>query len=397
MKEREEKAQFWALNAASLLGQLTISMVNLALVYYLRYTLEASAAVVGAAASTYTSVYLICCLALGGFYQRFRPYKVVTVSVLGMALSSFLVTRTSSIILVFSFLILYGFFMSMLWPQVEAWITRGAEGSRLNRLTSAFNFSWSFGTGISPYVTAFLVTYSPSAALAGAVVLFVVIALVFQLLAASCPSVRALVPEREYIRTKEKNEEKSDHSTPLRYDSWIAVFIVYSALSVVLNIFPMYAQEELYLTETTSGFLLLLRGLATCFAFMALGRVRFWQFKAWYIYLCQALFVVLALVFSAGRSVFSIAIFFILFGVLFAQCYSFSIFHSAAGALDRGRRMVIHECVLTVGQVIGASFGGGIYQKMGYSNVLVFLAALASVLLVIQIVVHAVRMHGASK
>ena len=355
MKEREEKAQFWALNAASLLGQLTISMVNLALVYYLRYTLEASAAVVGAAASTYTSVYLICCLALGGFYQRFRPYKVVTVSVLGMALSSFLVTRTSSIILVFSFLILYGFFMSMLWPQVEAWITRGAEGSRLNRLTSAFNFSWSFGTGISPYVTAFLVTYSPSAALAGAVVLFVVIALVFQLLAAFCPSVRALAPEREYIRTKEKNEEKSDHSTPLRYDSWIA-----------------------------------LRGLATCFAFMALGRVRFWQFRAWYIYLCQALFVVLALVFSAGRSVFSIAIFFILFGVLFAQCYSFSIFHSAAGALDRGRRMVIHECVLTVGQVIGASFGGGIYQKMGYSNVLVFLAALAFVLLVIQIAVHAV-------
>ena len=59
MKEREEKAQFWALNAASLLGQLTISMVNLALVYYLRYTLEASAAVVGAAASTYTSVDLI--------------------------------------------------------------------------------------------------------------------------------------------------------------------------------------------------------------------------------------------------------------------------------------------------------------------------------------------------
>ena len=171
MKEREEKAQFWALNAASLLGQLTISMVNLALVYYLRYTLEASAAVVGAAASTYTSVYLICCLALGGFYQRFRPYKVVTVSVLGMALSSFLVTRTSSIILVFSFLILYGFFMSMLWPQVESWITRGAEGARLNKLTGAFNFSWSFGTGISPYLTSLLVIVSPSFALSAAALL----------------------------------------------------------------------------------------------------------------------------------------------------------------------------------------------------------------------------------
>ena len=284
MKEREEKAQFWALNAASLLGQLTISMVNLALVYYLRYTLEASASVVGAAASTYTSVYLICCLALGGFYQRFRPYKVVTVSVLGMALSSFLVTRTASIPLVFSFLILYGFFMSMLWPQIEAWITRGAEGSRLNRLTGAFNFSWSFGTGISPYVTAFLVTYSPSAALAGAVVLFVIIAIVFQLLAASCQSVRALVPEREYIKTKEKAEEKSDHSTPLRYDSWIAVFIVYSALSVVLNIFlqpvlPSWHWEECASGSSRRGTFIFVRRFLLCLHFSSLPAEAFSQLR----------------------------------------------------------------------------------------------------------------------
>ena len=325
MDTRQAKVQFWMLNAASLLGQLAISMVNLALVYYLRYTLGASAGVVGLAASTYTGVYLACCLAFGGFYQRFRPYVVVCISLLGMGLSMVLVTCSDSIPLVFTFLVLYGFFMSMLWPQVEAWITRGAEG------------------------------------------------------------------EREYIHDLERNDGAVDHSTPLRYDSWIAVFVVYSALSVVLNIFPMYAGEVAGMGETTSGFLLLLRGLATCAAFMTLGRMRFWQFKAWMIYLAQGMFVVLALVFHSASTPLSTGIFFILFGIVFAMCYSFSIFHAAAGALDRGRRMVIHECVLTVGQVVGASFGGVIYQSMGYSDVLLFLAATAALLLAVQVAVHVLR------
>lgn len=391
MDTRQAKVQFWMLNAASLLGQLAISMVNLALVYYLRYTLGASAGVVGLAASTYTGVYLACCLAFGGFYQRFRPYVIVCISLLGMGLSMVLVTCSDSIPIVFTFLVLYGFFMSMLWPQVEAWITRGAEGAQLNRLTSAFNFSWSFGTGISPYIASFLVTVSPAFALVSGAGLFAFIAAFVALGTLSCPHIRAIRPEREYIQDLERNDGAVDHSTPLRYDSWIAVFVVYSALSVVLNIFPMYAGEVAGMGETTSGFLLLLRGLATCAAFMTLGRMRFWQFKAWMIYLAQGMFVVLALVFHSASTPLSTGVFFILFGIVFALCYSFSIFHAAAGALDRGRRMVIHECVLTVGQVVGASFGGVIYQSMGYSDVLLFLAATAALLLAVQVAVHVFR------
>ena len=394
MDTREEKVQFWMLNVASFLGQLAISMVNLALVYHLRYTLGSSAGVVGLAASTYTSVYLVCCLTFGGFYQRFRPYVVVCVSVLGMGVSMILVALSSSVPLVFALLVMYGFFMSMLWPQVEAWITRGSEGEKLNRLTSAFNFSWSFGTGVSPYVTGFLVTFSPAFALGTGALVFAVIAVIVALGTSLCAGIRATGPERDYIHDLERRENAQDHSTPLRYDSWIAIFVVYSALSVVLNIFPMYAGEVAGMSETTSGFLLLLRGLATCAAFMTLGRMRFWQFKAWMIYLAQGLFIVLALVFHRASSPLATGVFFVLFGVVFALCYSFSIFHSAAGAINRGRRMVIHECVLTVGQVIGASFGGGIYQSMGYSNVLLFLAATASLLLAAQLVVHAVRRRG---
>ena len=57
--------------------------------------------------------------------------------------------------------------------------------------------------------------------------------------------------------------------------------------------------------------------------------------------------------------------------------------------MDRGRRMVIHECVLTTGQVIGASFGGTIYEGMGYRNVLAALAAMGLALIAIQFLVRA--------
>lgn len=391
MDAREEKVQFWMLNVASFLGQLTINMVNLALVYHLRYTLAASATVVGLAASTYTGFYLVCNLLFSKFYQRFRPCCVVATSLIGMGLCAALTTLCRSLVPVFLLLASYGFFMSMLWPQVESWITRGAEGSRLNKLTSAFNFSWSFGTGISPYLTSLLVMRSPSLALWTALGIFTFVAIMVMAVTNSLAGLKAIGPEREYMSKGKEEGLVEDHSTPLRFDSWIAVFVVYSALSVVLNIFPMQAEEVMHIGEGTSGFLLLLRGLATCFGFMVLGRLSFWQFKAWLIYLFEGLFIVLTLAFHRGQGVVATGVYLTLFGLVFAQCYSFSIFHSAAGAVDRGRRMAIHECVLTAGQMIGASFGGGIYQAWGYSDVLLFLSAVAAVALAGQLLVHFIR------
>lgn len=373
MDQREEKIQWWTLNAASLLGQMTISMVNLALVYHLRYTLGASGTVVGLAASTYTGMYFVCCLLFGGFLQRFRPKDVVCASLLGMGVAIALAAMSDSIPVVFLCLALYGFFMSGLWPQVEAWITRGAEGEKLNRLTSAFNFSWSFGTGLSSYLAAALVTISPAFGLLAGSCLFGLVFLLVGIVANVVPGIRAIGPERDHIKEVGEGE---DHSTPLRYDSWIAVFVVYSALSVVLNIFPMHAAEGAGFTGTQSGVLLLLRGMATCFAFVHFGRTKYWQFKRWAIWLAEIFFAAITLLFSNIGGLVGTAVYLVLFGLVFSLCYSFSIFHGAAGAVDRGRRMAIHECVLTLGQIVGASVGGTVYDRLGWSNVLLLLSAM---------------------
>ncbi len=80
-----------------------------------------------------------------------------------------------------------------------------------------------------------------------------------------------------------------------------------------------------------------------------------------------------------------------LFGVIFSLCYNFSIFHAASGAIDKGKRMMIHECVLTVGQVIGVTIGGTIYEKLGYTNVLIVIAVIGIVFIISQCTAYALR------
>ncbi|MGN0905531.1 MAG: MFS transporter [Bullifex sp.] len=385
MDQRSRKLQFWTLNAASFLGQCGISMVNLALVYHLRYTVGADAGTIGLAASTYTSVYLIACLLFSRFYQRFAPRIMVTLSVLGMSVPVTVIALSRSLPVIFSCLVLYGAAMSMLWPQMEAWITRDSEGRELNILTSSFNFSWSFGTGISPYVASLLVVYTPSLGLAGGVAIFAVIAVMITLLSLN-REIRAIKPEAEHIQ--EVIAACEDHSTSLRFYSYAAVFLVYSALSVVLNIFPLYTKEVLHMSESLNGILLLLRGFSTCFAFIYFGSTSWWQFRFKYIIGAEVAFTVLLFVFAGQTSAWALAVFMIFFGAIFSLCYNFSIFHAASGAVDRGKRMMIHECVLTCGQVIGVSIGGGIYDRLGFGNVLMTLALAGVVMIAVQLVIR---------
>jgi DHA1 family multidrug resistance protein-like MFS transporter/DHA1 family quinolone resistance protein-like MFS transporter len=58
MQQRTDVVQFWVLNIASFFGQMSIAMVNLAVVYHLRLKFGLSAQMIGIAASVYTFTYL---------------------------------------------------------------------------------------------------------------------------------------------------------------------------------------------------------------------------------------------------------------------------------------------------------------------------------------------------
>ncbi|MBR1937583.1 MAG: MFS transporter [Spirochaetales bacterium] len=384
MESNEKKIQFWGLNIASFLAQLGFSTVNLALVYYLRYTLGVSATLIGIAAGTYTVTYLLGCIFFSPVVRRFRPRHTIEAAMIGISLCFLMIVNTTNIPLIFFLLGIYGFLLCFQWPQMETWISRDTEGKELSFKLSSFNFSWCFGISISALTGSYLVTIDSRYGFYFSVFVLIIVYLIIFLISALFPTIRSVDAESRHVKELVR-EESVDRSTVLRYDSWCAIFLVYTALSVILNIFPLYAKEGMKIAESTSGLLLLFRGLATCFSFIFFGATTFWTFKAWLIYLCEAIFALLCLIFAFSSSVFALGIFFVLFGVLFSICYNFSIFHSAVGAINKGKRMVIHECMISIGQIIGSSVGGTIYQHMGWNRVLLALGCIGLVFLSIQL------------
>ena len=390
-----KKIQFYSLNAIAMLAQMGIAIINLALVYYLRYDASFSATLVGLAASTYTFSYLLFCIVCASFYQRFKPRYCVLTSVLTMAFSAFVVVNSLSKVVIFIFLFIYGLGMSMLWPQLESWITRNAEKDELNKNTAAFNFSWSFGTGISPFITTLLVQSSTTLAFSTAIAIFIVVAIILIVLRYN-KEIKELGAEKDHISTMVDKNLK-DNSTILRYYSWIALFLVYTFLSVVLNIFPLYANEVLKISTNASGLLLFLRGMITCFAFIALGKNHWWTFSPRLIFLVQFIYILIILFSANTTNIVLIAISFILFGIIFSFAYSFSIFHSASGALNRGLRMTIHEVILTFGTIIGASLGGYIYDKLSYNMIFYYFAISAGIILLVELIIFKTKQHSKLK
>ncbi|MGI6438912.1 MAG: MFS transporter [Sphaerochaetaceae bacterium] len=354
------------LNSASFVGQFAISMVNLAFVYYLTKSFFVSATMIGLAATLYTGSYFIFCLVLEPLTSSMKPRHSVELSMIGMAFSVGVILYTNHIAVVLVMLVMYGFFMSFLWPQVETWLARGKEGRELSNATSSFNVSWSVGTALSPLVTGALVMRNTKAPLYLGVILFIITYLFVAISTKRHPHLRAITSEKEHI----ERGDKVDESTPLRFVSWGGVVTVYTALAVILNIFPLYAMDELPFNEQTVGILLLLRGGATVVMFYYLGKSEWWHFNKPLILLTLLLFSLLCVWGTIINSFLSYALFFFLFGALFAASYSYSIFHGASGSLHRSKRMLIHETLLTLGTIIGSLVGGFVYQKINFDTVL---------------------------
>ena len=385
-EQKTDAIQFWVLNVASFLGQLSIAMVNLSIVYHLRLRFGLSAQMIGVATSVYTFTYFLFCIVGGGLYSRMRPRHCIELSMLGMGASIAALILSGRLWLVFISLAMYGIFMSMLWPQVEGWFSRGKEGAQLNRVSSAFNFSWSFGAGLSPYVAGVLVERSTTLPLAAGIGVFAVVFLLIFLASAIVPGIRAVGSERSHIG----QSRSEDHSTPLRYLCWAGIVMVYTGLSVIQTIFPLFAKDVMHIAESTTGFLLLIRGLSTCCMFMFLGKTAWWQFKLPVVLGVQLTFGLVCLLGMAiPASSVSVALvaygaFFLVFGVLFAMAYTLSMFHGASGCVNRSRRMMIHEVLLTCGTIVGAIFGGAIYEHFSFRQVLFAIFLFVAVLLVME-------------
>lgn len=365
----------------SFLGETAIYIVNLTLVYHMRYTMAQPSFMIGLAAGLYTIVCFLSCLTLSKYvFAIFKPWTLVTISTLLLALASAGVAASRSVGMLFFFLIIHGFAISLYWGPLEAWSATGIDGARLNRTLGIFNICWVLGIGCAPYITSFLIQDSMTSSFLTASGLAVLIAI-------SCPVLNHLEKKTNWKAASEGREEvittKGKGSAYLRVFSYLAIFISYMILSVTNNIFPLFSVEQLSLTEKQAGEILLLRGVVSSLFFIVYSRTSFWQFKPWIV---KAVILLLAFA-SALPAVFSglfpVFLFLLLFGVFFPLCYDFSIFNGAAGREDKGKRMMRHEGFANFGSVAGAIVGGLVYDSLGFAVLLLSVALITVTILII--------------
>ncbi|MCK9547232.1 MAG: MFS transporter [Sphaerochaeta sp.] len=380
---KSDTVQFWVLNLASFFSQLVIAMVNLALVYHLRTVFGLRADQIGAAASITPISYLILCIVGSRYTPHFRPRHLVEVSLLGMAGAVALLALARVLAVAYLALVLYGAAMSLLWPQIEAWFSRGKEGAALNRVVNAFNVSWSLGVGLSSYAAGLLVEHSTTTAFTVAIAVFIAVYAMIVAASSLAHGMRAVDSERVVNR----RERAIDQSTVLRFYAWGGIITLYTGMSIILTIFPLYAQDVLGISESATGLLLLFRGVSSCVSFFLLGKFHFWHFKKWWIFAVQGAFGLLCLAATRFHSLPLFALFFTLFGFLFAFAYTQSMFHGVSGSVHRSRRMIIHEVLLTIGTILGAVGGGTIYERLSFSSLLGVGGIVALVVVAVELIV----------
>jgi DHA1 family multidrug resistance protein-like MFS transporter/DHA1 family quinolone resistance protein-like MFS transporter len=366
MASDTDKTQVILLGITTFFVQLVISGISLALVYYLREIYNVSASLIGAVVSILQISYVFFCIFLASKTPNHKPRNLILFGIIGMIISFLIIVITKNLYIVILFIIMFGFFMSFIWPSIESWLSRGKEEAFLNKTMGAFNLSWSGGTAISTVLTGFLLERSVTLPFYVGSMILLLVAFNLWFITNRVPELRAADSEKEYIQ---KNN-LVDHSTFLRYYCWFGVFIGYIVLGAISNIFPLYAKEQLGYTESTVGIFLWIRGIVSCLVFFFLSKTAFWHYKKSYIFGMQFLIGLCCFIAKDFTSIISLSLFFFSFGILFPFVYMSSMFHGASGSINRTSRMIIHEVLLSLGSVFGSIWGGVLFDHYSYPRMM---------------------------
>ena len=357
---------------STFLSQGSIVIFNFTLVYYLRECGIDSVGI-GLASSIYPTLYFLGCIFMPKLLPSLKGKARILAANIGMAFTGLVLTFIKNEALIMTDLVFYGLFQSLLWTNMETWITGGKEGGELTSRLTLFNFSWSFSVGLATSFSGFVSEYSTRLSIWSGCIFFLISALLVAL------------SGRSYDSKKEKEAIVSeDHSSPLRFPSWAGVLLVYTGYSLVLTVFPQYAMDTLGYSESVTGNILLFRGISVTIAFLIMQKARVWQKGVGPILGSQAFFAILTFLMLFLRSIAAFAILFALYGFVFALSYDLSIFHGAEGAKDRHKRMVIHEVLLTLGTIIGSLVGGFVYQYFSFKSLVLTISILSMVIVVIE-------------
>jgi MFS family permease len=360
---------------------LGIGVVNLGMLFLIKGSYGAGPETIGWFTALWCAAYFAGCVSLRPLSRVISATSSMAAACLSIAALLVLHFVFPSLASAFACYSLYGFACALFWPRAMGWLAAGLEGTGISRAYGAYNISWSAATIVAPYVAGALSERSlPLPVYAGIAVFAangVFIAIASKL--APSPSVKAANAQGAAARPVE------DRSTPLRYPAWIGVFAAYILMAIFSNVFPVFAKDELALSESTIGLFLLARAAASAVGFWALGRMGSWQFKRALIPAALLSALVLDLSFSLFRSAWWLLVGVTLAGLVMSWAYTMSVFYGASGAPDRDKRMSVHEAVLTAGQIVGSIAGGAVYQRLSWTSIFALVGLVIAACLAAQI------------
>lgn len=342
------------------LAAMALGVMLLGMVYYLRETLQATKSQIGNFGALWFLSYIVGCLLVRPLFDSVRPRYLLAASTLGIAAFTLAMRHAASLEMIYALIVLVGLFSSLFWPPMMGWLSSDMEGARLSKALSRFNFSWSLGGILSPFLTGWLSEKSAELPIYVASGMFLLTSVLLTVAIFALPRTRE--GEDNAIRPQNEDAVKG-RGTLLRYPAWVGLFTCFVMLGVIMNISPVWAKEDLGLTKSLFCTFLLCRAVVTTIGFSVLGRTTFWHYKGLPMILGQLCFAGMVVWMVHIRGPLALGVVLSLMGACVALSYTGSIFHGVAGSTRRAARMALHESLLAAGSMMGAFLGGIIYEK----------------------------------
>ena len=348
---------------SALVMGVTTNCLNFALVFYAHDKFGADTFQASLFGSLYSLSYLLCCSFGGKLLQKIPPLRSILLAISFVFIGLWLMLKAPTLTIAYIVQTGIGISISLFWPQLMGWLSSGQEGKQLARATSFFNFSWSTGTIVAPFLAGFLSdlngVYPLYACLAFTAVNGIYVALAGYRLQHDETATAAATT----TSSTTAQQQLGDHSPTIRFPAWCGLVCAWFAIGFLYNSYPLMAEQSLGFSRQHIGNLILLRALFATIMMTAMGFCSFWQFRYWQLIAGHLLLAVNMLLFGFASSSVSITMLISMSGILCAHAYTNSMFHGISGSTNRTLRMAIHEAALSIGAVIGGAATGWLFER----------------------------------
>ena len=348
---------------SALVMGVTTNCLNFALVFYAHDKFGADTFQASLFGSLYSLSYLLCCSFGGKLLQKIPPLRSILLAISFVFIGLWLMLKAPTLTIAYIVQTGIGISISLFWPQLMGWLSSGQEGKQLARATSFFNFSWSTGTIVAPFLAGFLSdlngVYPLYACLAFTAVNGIYVASAgYRLQHDETATAAATTTSSTTAR-----QQLGDHSPTIRFPAWYGLVCAWFAIGFLYNSYPLMAEQSLGFSRQHIGNLILLRALFATIMMTAMGFCSFWQFRYWQLIAGHLLLAVNMLLFGFASNSVSITMLISMSGILCAHAYTNSMFHGISGSTNRTLRMAIHEAALSIGAVIGGAATGWLFER----------------------------------